>query len=51
MSDTNVISVDPGAKTLGELRVGENRLSRISRRLSGPGKKVTAPFRYTLNLL
>ena len=51
MSDPNVISVDPGAKTLGELRVGENRLSRIIRRLSGPGKKVTAPFRYTLNLL
>ena len=51
MNEANVISVDPGVKTLGELCVNDHRLARISRKISGPGRKVAAPFRHIMNLL
>lgn len=51
MNETNVISVNPGVKTLGELCVNEHRLARISRKISEPGRKAVAPFRRVLNHL
>lgn len=50
MNEAHVISVNPGAKTLGELRVNDNRLTKISRTIA-PHKIVSRPFKRMLNLL
>lgn len=39
MEKVNVISVDPGIKTLGEINVSQFRLADISRSLSAPSRK------------
>lgn len=51
MNEAHVISVDPGVKTLGEICVNNQRLARISRTLSAPGRRVVAPFRKIMNIL
>lgn len=48
MNKANVISVNPGIKTMGELNIEEINLSRISRTLSNPGQ-VSSTFKNILN--
>lgn len=45
MNQTNVISVNPGVKTLGELNIGNSTIVRISRRLTRPGRVSASPFK------
>ena len=51
MNEAHVISVDPGVKTLGELRINEDRLAKISRTLTAPGRHVATPFEGLFNAL
>jgi len=51
LNEAHVISVDPGAKTLGEVRINNSQLAKISRTLAAPCRLVSAPFKRTLNLL
>lgn len=48
MNNANVISVNPGIKTMGELNIEEITLSRISRTISNPGQK-SSTFKHILN--
>ncbi|MDE6006262.1 MAG: hypothetical protein K2G67_01755 [Muribaculaceae bacterium] len=48
MNNANVISVNPGIKTMGELNIDEITLSRISRTLSNPGQ-TSSTFKNILN--
>lgn len=48
MNNANVISVNPGIKTMGELNIEEINLSRISRTLSNPGQ-ANSTFKSILN--
>lgn len=48
MNKANVISVNPGIKTMGELNIEEINLSRISRTISNPGQ-VSSTFKNILN--
>lgn len=45
MNQTNVISVNPGVKTLGELNIGNSTIVRISRKLTRPGRVSASPFK------
>lgn len=51
MNEAQVISVNPGTKTLGELNISENKLSRISRRLTAPARNMVSPFKKIVDLL
>lgn len=51
MNQANVISVNPGVKTLGELNVGNSRIARISRRLAQPVRKPASTLRNFFSLV
>lgn len=48
MNQANVISVNPGQKTLGELHINEHRLARISKAISGPSP-ISSPLKKFFN--
>lgn len=50
MNQANVISVNPGKKTLGELHVNDRNISRISRTLAAP-RRMANPLRAVTNAL
>lgn len=51
MNEANVISIDPGAKTLGEQRLGCERLVRISKKISTPGRVAARGVVRMLNII
>lgn len=50
MNQANVISVNPGVKTLGELHVSDHKIARISRTLAAP-RHIANPLRAVTNAL
>ncbi|MDE7180708.1 MAG: hypothetical protein K2N88_05870 [Muribaculaceae bacterium] len=48
MNNANVISVNPGVKTLGELNINEINLARLSRTISNTGRS-TSSFKKALD--
>lgn len=50
MNIANVISVNPGVKTLGELRINDRALGTIGRKLSLKRKKAVSPLKTAVNL-